>query len=55
MMGPMTTPRLNRMSGATVPGSAFAIPGFIRLSYAASLDDLRLAVDRLAKFVEAMK
>lgn len=35
---------------ATVPGTPFAIPGFVRLSYAAGLDDLRKAVDRIADF-----
>jgi aspartate/methionine/tyrosine aminotransferase len=35
-----------------VPGSAFAIPGFVRLSYAASMDSLRKAADRLAAFAE---
>jgi len=33
---------------ATVPGSAFGTPGYARLSYAASKDRLREAVDRLA-------
>jgi len=36
---------------AAVPGSAFAIPGFVRLSYAASMDQLRAAVARLGAFV----
>lgn len=35
---------------ATVPGTPFAIPGFVRLSYAASMDDLRTAVGRVADF-----
>ncbi|MHC5063518.1 MAG: pyridoxal phosphate-dependent aminotransferase [Planctomycetota bacterium] len=38
---------------ATVPGSAFAIPGFIRLSYAASMQDLEGAVERIGRFVQA--
>ena len=38
---------------ATVPGTAFAIPGFIRLSYAAAMDQLRQAVQRLRAFAEA--
>ena len=38
---------------AVVPGSAFGAPGFLRLSYAASLDDLRGAVERLRAFAEA--
>lgn len=37
---------------ATVPGSAFAIPGFLRLSYAAAMDQLRQAVQRLRAFAE---
>ncbi|MBL9076833.1 MAG: pyridoxal phosphate-dependent aminotransferase [Planctomycetes bacterium] len=44
---------LERHQLAVVPGSAFAIPGFVRLSYAASMDDLRKAVDRLRAFAEA--
>lgn len=35
---------------AAVPGSAFAIPGFLRLSYAAAMDQLRTAVARLRTF-----
>jgi aspartate aminotransferase len=38
---------------AAVPGSAFAIPGFLRLSYAASMEQLRAAVARLRAFAEA--
>jgi aspartate aminotransferase len=38
---------------ATVPGSAFAIPGFVRLSYAAAMDQLRAAVARLRAFAES--
>ena len=38
---------------AAVPGSAFAIPGFVRLSYAASMEDLQKAVDRLRTFVSS--
>lgn len=38
---------------ATVPGSAFAIPGFIRLSYAASMQDLEGAIERIDRFVQA--
>jgi aspartate aminotransferase len=37
---------------ATVPGSAFAIPGFVRLSYAASMHDLQRGVERLRAVVE---
>jgi aspartate aminotransferase len=34
---------------ATVPGSAFGAPGYARISYAASEERLREAVDRLAE------
>lgn len=37
---------------ALVPGSPFAIPGFIRVSYAASMEDLQEAIARLRRFVE---
>jgi aspartate aminotransferase len=38
---------------ATVPGSAFGIPGFIRLSYAASMPDLQKGVARLAAWAQS--
>jgi aspartate aminotransferase len=38
---------------AAVPGTAFAIPGFVRLSYAAAMDALRGATSRLRAFAEA--
>ena len=34
---------------ATVAGSAFCLPGYIRLSYAAADDQLVEAMDRIAK------
>jgi aspartate/methionine/tyrosine aminotransferase len=37
---------------ALVPGTPFAAPGFIRLSYAASMADLERAVARLGEFLE---
>jgi aspartate aminotransferase len=40
---------------ATVPGSAFGIPGFVRLSYAASMQDLQRGVERLRAFAEASR
>src|SRR5690606_9204191 len=43
---------LERHHLAAVPGSAFAIPGFLRLSYAAAMDQLRAAVQRLRAFAE---
>jgi aspartate aminotransferase len=40
---------------AGVPGAAFGIPGFLRFSYAASLDELRRAVERLRAFGKAIR
>lgn len=42
------TEALEEAHVATVPGSAFGTPGYARLSYAASEERLREAVDRLA-------
>jgi aspartate aminotransferase len=39
---------LEQAQVATVPGSAFGAPGYARISYAASEERLRAAVDRLA-------
>jgi aspartate aminotransferase len=35
---------------ALVPGSAFGAPGFVRISFAASLATLRAAIERIGKF-----
>ncbi len=35
---------------AVVPGSAFGLPGYIRLSYAAPMEELRKAIERLRDF-----
>lgn len=43
---------LDQAGLALVPGQPFAAPGFVRLSYAASMDDLKDAVARLARFAE---
>lgn len=42
---------------AVVPGTAFGAcgEGFIRISYAYSLDDLRIALDRVAEFVTEIR
>lgn len=40
---------LDRHWVATVPGDAFGAPGYLRLSYASSMDDLRKAAERLKK------
>ncbi|MEO0479076.1 MAG: pyridoxal phosphate-dependent aminotransferase [Planctomycetota bacterium] len=39
---------------ATVPGTAFELPGFLRLSYAASTDAIETAIDRLGTFVKSL-
>ena len=36
---------------ALVPGSAFGAPGFLRASFAANLETLKKAVERLSKWV----
>lgn len=40
---------------ATVPGDAFGLPGYIRMSYAASEDDLREAARRIVNCLNAIK
>ena len=45
---------LRRGHVAVVPGEAFDAPGFLRLSYAASLDHLREGVDRIRAFVDQL-
>jgi aspartate aminotransferase len=40
---------------AVVPGSGFGAPGFIRLSYACSMDDIRAGLDRLAEALAALR
>lgn len=42
---------LNKASIALVPGSAFGAPGYMRLSYATSMENLKLAIKRLGKFL----
>ena len=44
---------LEREYVATVPGSAFAIPGFIRMSYATSMEELEKAMPRLRSFAQS--
>ena len=48
---------LKRKQVAAVPGSAFGAcgEGFLRISYAYSLDDLRLAFDRIEAFVQELR
>lgn len=42
---------LNKTGVAVVPGSAFGAPGYLRLSFATHLDNLREAVRRLKSFL----
>lgn len=46
---------LNQAHVATVPGSAFGLEGYLRLSYATADDKLRQAVERIAKAVALLK
>ena len=48
---------LKRKEVAVVPGSAFGAcgEGFLRISYAYSLDDLRVAFDRIEEFVHELR
>jgi aspartate aminotransferase len=39
---------------ALVPGSGFGAPGFARLSYACSMDDIRRGVDRIGEALSAL-
>ena len=39
---------------AVVPGEAFGTPGYFRLSYALSDDDLRTGVGRMAELLAEM-
>ena len=40
---------------ATVPGTPFEMPGFVRLSYAASMADIEKAVERIGSFVASLR
>ncbi len=48
---------LNAKKVAVVPGTAFGRSGegFIRISYAYSLEDLKEALDRVQEFVEELR
>lgn len=39
---------LEKLNLAVVPGSAFGAPGYIRLSFATSMDNIKLSVEKLA-------
>jgi aminotransferase len=48
---------LNAKKVAVVPGTAFGASGegFIRISYAYSLENLKLALDRIEEFVTELR
>jgi aspartate aminotransferase len=43
---------LDKAEVAVIPGSAFGVPGHIRLCYTTSMEQLKMAVDRIKKAVE---
>ena len=45
---------LDQSRVAVTPGEAFDAPGFLRLSYATSLAELRRGVDRIISFVRSV-
>jgi aspartate aminotransferase len=45
---------LNEIGVAMVPGSAFGAPGYMRLSYATSMDNLENALDRIETFLKSL-
>ena len=46
---------LNKAEVAVVPGSEFGSPGFIRISYAASMESLKEAMTRITKACQSVK
>ena len=49
----LATYLLERAYVATVPGEAFGMPGYLRLSYACSMSTIREGIDRIAKTLAA--
>jgi aminotransferase len=50
-----TTRLLEEEHVAVVPGSAFKAEGFIRISYASSMENLQRGLDRIERFVQSLK
>lgn len=48
---------MNRKKVAVVPGTAFGAcgEGFLRISYAYSLEDLKKALDRMEEFITELR
>ena len=38
-----------------VPGEAFAAPGYMRISFARPMEELKDGIERLATFLEALR
>jgi len=45
---------INEVGVVMVPGSAFGAPGYMRLSYATSMDNLEKAMDRIETFLRSL-
>ena len=45
---------LEQANVAVVQGSAFGLPGYFRISYATSMDNLKKAMDRIKSFCESL-
>jgi aspartate aminotransferase len=50
----LATRLLEEQATAVVPGEAFSAPGFLRISFAASLEDLREGTRRLERFFSGL-
>lgn len=46
---------LDKKYVAAVPGSAFFAPGFLRLSYACSMENIKAGMTRMKEFMESLK
>ena len=46
---------LEQANVAVVQGSAFGLPGYFRISYATSMENLKKAMDRIKRFCESLK
>jgi aspartate aminotransferase len=51
----LATALLDEVRVAVTPGEAFDAPGFIRISYATSLEELKRGTDRIIEFVRALE
>jgi len=47
----LATAILEKAHVAVVPGTAFGAPGFMRLSYATSMEEIKAGLDRIDKFI----